>query len=182
MHKTTLFTTVCECLLTLREISLSLDIYGDQTQALKLRTIVEELQSASSVPPMADSMFFIVQGAFKVTRQQVANTLWHAFTGEIAWFRITETVPPRNLSFRSIDQISPGIVDYPLNEGGLVRMVSTGPKGENFELRLDLIAGGLEVLATYYPRHFADLVNENADPITADVFLQCCLFGELLYS
>jgi hypothetical protein len=36
-------------------------------------------------------------------------------------------------------------------------------------------------LATKYPRHFADLVNENTDAITADVLLQCCLFGELIY-
>ena len=61
-------------------------------------------------------------------------------------------------------------------------MVSTGAKPEMLELRLDVIARGLDVLASRYPRHFADLVNENGDSITADVLLQCCFFGELLYT
>lgn len=182
MCRKTLFATVHECLPALRSVSLTLDVYGDQTQALKLRSIIDQLQSASSASPMADSLCFIVQGTFKVTRQQVANTLWHAFTGEIAWFKITETVPPRTLTFRSIEQTDLGIVDYPLNEGGAVRIATTTPKIRVFELRLDGIAKGLEVLACYYPRHFADLLNENADSITADALLQCCVFGELIYS
>ena len=104
-------------------------------------------------------MNFVVRGTFKVTREQVANTLWHAFTGELSWFQVLQTVSPRQLRFRSLDQRNPVIV----------------------ELRLDLIPQGLEVLASYYPRHFADLVNDNADSITADALLQCCLFGEIIY-
>jgi hypothetical protein len=40
---------------------------------------------------------------------------------------------------------------------------------------------GLEDLATKYPRTFAGSVNEDTDATTADVLLQCCLFGELIY-
>lgn len=40
---------------------------------------------------------------------------------------------------------------------------------------------GLQVMATDYPRHFADLLNENDDACTADVFLQCICFGEVVY-
>lgn len=52
---------------------------------------------------------------------------------------------------------------------------------ETFEIGLDVIARGLEVLANYCPRHFADLVNENGDRTTADALLQCCTFGEIVY-
>ena len=31
-------------------------------------------------------------------------------------------------------------------------------------------------------RHLVDLLNENDDAETGDVFLQCCLFGEVVYS
>jgi hypothetical protein len=31
------------------------------------------------------------------------------------------------------------------------------------------------------PRHFADVLNENDDAGTGDVFLQCCLFGEIIF-
>ena len=61
-------------------------------------------------------------------------------------------------------------------------MLSTGPSEELLELHLDKVAGGLETLANCYPRHFADLVNENSDSVTADALLQCCLFGEIIYS
>jgi hypothetical protein len=40
---------------------------------------------------------------------------------------------------------------------------------------------GLQIMAKDYPNHFADLVNETGDATTDDVFLQCCLFGELIY-
>ena len=175
--------TLERCIPRLQSLALSLDTYGDAADAAKLHEVIQDLKGAfpNAACRFAGPMDFVVNGTFKVTRQQVANTLWHAFTGEISWFTITETVPPRTIRFRSIDQVSPGIVDYPLNEGGVVRMVSTGAKREIFELRLDLIARGLDVLASCYPRHFADLVNENGDSITADVLLQCSVFGELIY-
>lgn len=176
--------TLERCLPRLQALALNLDTYGDVADAEKLHEVINDLESASSngLHLFAGSMDFVVNGIFKVSRQQVANTLWHAFTGEIPWFTITETVAPQTIKFRSIDQVSPGIVDYPLNEGGVVRVVSTGAKPEIFELRLDVITRGLDVLASRYPRHFADLVNENCDAITADVLLQCCFFGELLYT
>jgi hypothetical protein len=48
---------------------------------------------------------------------------------------------------------------------------------------LDAVAidRGLQVMAHDYARHFADMVNENDDADTSDVFLQCCLFGEVVY-
>lgn len=171
------------CLSRLHALALNLDTYGAVADAEKLHEVINDLEIASSneFRLFAGSMDFVVNGTFKVSRQQVANTLWHAFTGEIPWFRIRETVEPQTIKFRSIDQVSPGIVDYVLNEGGLVRLVSTGAKPEIFELRLDVIAHGLDVLASYYPRHFADLVNENGDSMTANVLLQCSVFGELIY-
>jgi hypothetical protein len=36
-------------------------------------------------------------------------------------------------------------------------------------------------MAADYPRHFADLVNENDDADTGDAFVQCCVFGEVIY-
>ncbi|HET9281226.1 MAG TPA: hypothetical protein VFR24_04625 [Candidatus Angelobacter sp.] len=176
--------TVRACLPELEALALKIYIYGDQTDEENLRGIIARLRSASRTQEQTIKAptDFVVNGTLKVSRKQVANTLWHAFTGQISWFKVIETVPPPNLSFRSIDQTNPGIVDYPLNEGGTVRIATTTPKPEVFELRLDAMAQGLEVLACYYPRHFADLVTENADTITADALLQCCVFGELIYS
>lgn len=40
---------------------------------------------------------------------------------------------------------------------------------------------GLQIMATKYPRHFENLLEENEDAETGDVFLQCCLLGEVVY-
>lgn len=49
-------------------------------------------------------------------------------------------------------------------------------------LNLPKIKRGLTVMANKYPEHFADFINEKGDMNTGDVFLQCCLFGEVKYS
>ena len=176
--------TLENCIPRLQAVALNVGTYGDPRDAAKLYEVIKDIKGAlpDAAFRFAGPTDFVVNGTFKVSRQQVANTLWYAFTGEIPWFTITETVAPQTIKFRSIDQVSPGIVDYPLNDGGVVRVVSTGAKPETFELRLDVITRGLDVLASRYPRHFADLVNENCDAITADVLLQCCFFGEVLYT
>jgi hypothetical protein len=43
------------------------------------------------------------------------------------------------------------------------------------------IKKGLQVMAEKYPKHFANVVAETEDGDTGDVFLQCCLFGELVF-
>jgi len=39
----------------------------------------------------------------------------------------------------------------------------------------------LEIMHDKYPRHYGDILQENEDAITGDVFLQCALFGEVIY-
>lgn len=45
-------------------------------------------------------------------------------------------------------------------------------------LDADAITRGLAAMP---PRHLADLTSDNGDAETADVFLQCALFGEVVY-
>lgn len=50
--------------------------------------------------------------------------------------------------------------------------------------RLDRAAlqRGLEVMSSKYPRHFANMLDDcRCDAETGDVFIQCCLFGEIVY-
>ena len=175
--------TVEHCLTILQSLSLALDTYGNEDHAAMLHAVIAQLQKA--VPAQsgsaADSMDFIVNATFKVSRQQVARALWQAFGSQITWFRVVEVIEPPTLRFRSIEHLALRMVDYPLNEGGSIGIVSTEPSSNVFRLDLKSIRRGLEDLATKYPRHFADLVNENTDAITANVLLQCCLFGELIY-
>jgi len=172
------------CLPKLQAVSLALDTYGSESNASTLHLVIEQLQKAVPVRPsrVVDSMDFVVNATFTVSRGLVAGTLWRAFGSEINWFRVVEVIEPPMLRFRSIERMTLRLVDYPLNEGGSLGIVTNEPASNVFRLDLEAIAQGLEVMASKYPRHFADLVNENTDAITADVLLQCCLFGELIYN
>jgi hypothetical protein len=175
--------TVERCLTSLQSLSLALDTYGNEDHAAMLHEVIAQLRTAvpAQLGSTADSMDFVVNATFKVSRQQVANTLWRAFGSDITWFRVVEVIEPPALRFRSIEHLTLRLVDYPLNEGGALSIASAEPSTEVFRLDLNSIGRGLDALATKYPRHFADLVNESTDVITADVLLQCCLFGELIY-
>jgi len=43
------------------------------------------------------------------------------------------------------------------------------------------VCNGTSTMAQEYPRHFNDWVCENDDFITADVWFQCCLLGDVVY-
>jgi len=45
----------------------------------------------------------------------------------------------------------------------------------------DSIHSGIKVMAMRYPDHFGDWLSGKDDAITAYVFLQCCLLGEVIY-
>ena len=51
-----------------------------------------------------------------------------------------------------------------------------------YPLDLKAVKKGLRLMKEQYPRHWADLVEENDDLITGDVWLQLAIFGELVYS
>lgn len=50
-------------------------------------------------------------------------------------------------------------------------------------LKLDgpAIAQGLALMSTTHVRHFANFITEREDANTGDVFVQLCLFGEVVY-
>jgi hypothetical protein len=48
-------------------------------------------------------------------------------------------------------------------------------------LNLENLQKGFQLMAEKHPRHFADFMDDNTDATTGDVFLQMCLFGELVF-
>lgn len=53
--------------------------------------------------------------------------------------------------------------------------------GEKYRLNLSNMERGLQVMADKHPRHMADILAGNDDATTGDVFLQLCLFGDVVY-
>lgn len=55
------------------------------------------------------------------------------------------------------------------------------PESAKHHITLDDVKKGLELMRDLYPRHWADLVEEDDDLTTGDVWLQLTVFGELIY-
>ena len=86
-----------------------------------------------------------------------------------------------------VDEVGdPGVHRYhivPTVPGGKIAFYVDDDEDEENPLTLDLeaIKKGLQIMSQKYPRHFGDFMNENDDAITGDVFLQCCVFGKIIF-
>jgi hypothetical protein len=128
----------------------------------------------------------------KITYQQVSDLLITALEGgSNYWYQIIDSTEPNwGLldSYKADEHVH--ITDYPLNPMGNIKLRSIvdGIEGDEvngkteWDVNLGTIKRGLQIMATKYPKHFADAVSEqNMDAWTADVFLQCVCFGEIVY-
>lgn len=122
---------------------------------------------------------FSISTSYSVKR--ISDLLCCAFEGgSNYWYMIEKFNKPEKLEFRTDkDTVFPHL-DYPLNAGGSLIITATGDKTRR-TLDLEACVRGLKIMAEKYPKHFADWVGENDDATTGDVYLQCCLFGEVVY-
>jgi len=54
-------------------------------------------------------------------------------------------------------------------------------KNKHYWLNLKAVKRGLTTMAKKESKHFADFISEDFDQTTGDIFLQCCLFGKVIY-
>jgi hypothetical protein len=126
-----------------------------------------------------------------ISKERIADVLCSAFEGgSNYWYRIEkEVTPEEGKRFKTFPDLGDGTsyLDLPLSEGGALIVsdfngVNEGETPKKRTLNLSSIQRGLKVMAEKYPRHFGHFLDEErADSITGDVFLQCCLFGEIVY-
>jgi hypothetical protein len=70
----------------------------------------------------------------------------------------------------------------PFVEGGEVILEDLEEEGKKYVLNLANIKRGLQLMAeSSCKHHFCDILSENTDADTSDVFLQFCVLGELIY-
>lgn len=121
-----------------------------------------------------------------VSFRNVAYLLCSAFEGgSNYWAEIKSTQKPKAFSFLLDSDIGgenpkPSLVDYPLNGGSITFQDSEGDMPDSV-LDFEAIKRGLQVMANDHPTHWHDFLNENDDATTADVFLQCCIYGEIIF-
>lgn len=75
--------------------------------------------------------------------------------------------------------------EAPFRDGGYLRVKQRDDCGDvrptEFDLTLERVVAALTKMSAEYPDHFSDIVRENADAVTGDVFLQLAVLDEMVY-
>lgn len=127
-----------------------------------------------------------MQTTITVSDEQIYNLLCSANYGGISYWCTSDDYRPGTEPHPEGIDGPPGHFEAaPLTGGAWVLRIlpdDGDPRGGELHT-LDRAAceRGIAVMAEKYPRHFTDLVTENDDAITADVFVQCALFGDIIY-
>jgi hypothetical protein len=123
----------------------------------------------------------------EVSLGRISDLLCSALEGgSNYWYTIETYTEPTSVDFHTKGEGIFPHLDYPLNPGGALTIGTLD--GDEFngqkswKLDLSAVRKGLALMAAKYPHHFADMLDESGDATTGDVFLQCCLFGEVEYS
>lgn len=126
----------------------------------------------------------------EVDERRMAYLLCAGMEGGINyWARVIDARRPDSFNF----QMDPDnglfrYVDYPMNKNGSITLEIIHDYGSaNMVMPHDLILTkeklirGLETMAKIAPRHFADWIGQSEDATTGDVFVQCVVFGEIIF-
>ena len=132
----------------------------------------------------------------EITEQRIEDLLCGAFDGQYgssySWAGIQGYEYPAGKSkadftYKAMEVALAGgkMFLFNVEDGDESNKEYDAEKKEKYTLTREKLIKGLEVMAAL-PKgkgghHFRDFVNENDDAITSDVFVQCCIFGEIVY-
>lgn len=122
----------------------------------------------------------------QVSRERISDLLCCAFEGgSNYWYEIRSYVKPTSFTFYMDNEFSIfRHLDYPLNEGGEVHICDKNDDADEvFTLSLTTIQNGIRLMSedVRYRSHWQDFLDGNEDADTGDVFLQLCLYGEVVF-
>ena len=125
--------------------------------------------------------------ATTVSTQRISDLLCTAFEGGVSYWSEWPSPDafPEGQSRADFEFFH---IELPLVEGGSVKFRDAEEPDEEFadadgyyRLNLEKVTKGLKVMAAEYPYHWGNFVSENDDADTGDCFLQCCIFGRIIY-
>lgn len=104
--------------------------------------------------------------------------------GSNYWYRIDEFSYPAGMSRKDVE--FPHLA-VPFLKGGSL-LISTGGDHQNpnrkdgkWTLNHAALVKGWKLMHDEAPQHYGNAISENSDAETGDVYLQLCLFGEVIF-
>lgn len=123
-------------------------------------------------------MSFVIESRVEISDELVSNLLCCAFEGGSNYWYMIERYEPFGIN----KQFEFPHITVPLTEEGTIVITDKNEEdGEHFKLNRLSLARGLQVMVTEYSKHFQDILDETEDAATGDIFLQCCLFGKVIF-
>lgn len=137
---------------------------------------------------------FTINTPRPITRKQLMDFMIAAFESS-SNFSILKTCPPAGTTRADFKEGGKHTLAdyYPSHfliataEGGhiVIQDNQEEPEDEDnytkYNLGLEQLQKGLEALAVKCPSHFNDFIEENDDVNTSLAFIECCLFGDVIY-
>ena len=120
----------------------------------------------------------------RITHNEIAGLLCTAFEGGSGyWANVDMAYTPTDADLKDEATYGDwrGFPAYMVNHPDFKLTVTDFEEEETYTLTLETLKKGLKVMAKKYSRHFEDFINENDDADTGDVFLQCAVFGDVIY-
>ena len=107
------------------------------------------------------------------TAERLQDLLVSGFEGGVGyWCRIDGVSPPHLAGVPYLK--------VPFFPNGML-LLRDIVDGKDLSLNREALEAGLAKMCLKYPRHFSRFVNEDEGAETGDVFIQCCVFGEIRY-
>lgn len=134
-----------------------------------------------------------------ISDQRVGDLLCCAIEGGIGyWAAIVGYEKPEQMPSKGVlgDEKITRYIDYPIAGGAVLFQAPeddstdddegfyVDPDGQRlpvYRLDREALTRGMKIMQDKYPRHFGNFISENDDAETGDVFVQCCLLGEIVY-
>ena len=118
-------------------------------------------------------MTFTVTTTSTLSTDRIASLLVGAFEGGSNYWYTLE----------SYTKAPSGCLDYEGVAAGDATWIVLDAEEPEEKLTLDRAAleRGLRAMGEHYPWQMENLLQENDDAETSDVFLQCCLFGKVIF-
>lgn len=127
----------------------------------------------------------------EITPAEIAGLLCSAFEGGIRyWCSSTSTILPSGVHFADFapggKHSIPGHKYFGVRDLAPLVLgcaVILRDREEERDIRLDCAAieRGIKIMKEKYPAHFGNWMSNKEDAETGDVFVQCCVFGEIVY-
>jgi len=127
----------------------------------------------------------------RVSDEHLRNLLCCALEGgSNYWYTIVQYIFPKGTQYSDFQENGKHALDEYWHPTELIPFVDDcgmvfADEDAAFKpvlLNREALEKGVQVMSDKYPAHFSNLMSGNEDAETGDVFLQCCLFGEIIFS